>query len=222
MSAETTPPILQVKNLVIDLGAYRKSISFSLEVGSVVWIGGISGSGKTSLLRTLARLQPPAGGEMLLEGESWKAIPPAKWRQRVLYVNQKPVMFQGSVASNLSIPFTLHCRHGSRPNLVEARDMLSELLIANPHEILEREALTLSVGESSRVALVRSILVNPAIILLDEVTASLDADSKDAALSLLKRWLASEQRAIVGVSHDERVKQVLPGVEKPLSELAVA
>jgi putative ABC transport system ATP-binding protein len=213
-----SPPILEADNLVVDLGAYRKSISFSLEAGSVVWIGGVSGSGKTSLLRTLARLQAPISGEMRLEGKPWKLIPPEEWRMKVLYAHQKPVMFQGSVASNLNIPFDLHLRHGRRLDLDEARRMLSELQIANPHEILGRDALTLSVGESSRVALVRSLLVNPTVLLLDEITASLDADSRDAALTLLKRWVCSQSRAIVGASHDEHVKQALPGPEVLLSE----
>jgi putative ABC transport system ATP-binding protein len=219
---EIISAVLEAENLVIDLGAYRKSISFSLEAGSVVWIGGVSGSGKTSLLRTLARLQAPVSGEMRLEGKSWKLVPPEKWRTRVLYAHQKPVMFQASVASNLNMPFSLHCRHGNRLDLEKARIMLAELQIANLRDILDRDALTLSVGESARVALVRCLLVNPAVLLLDEITASLDADSRDAALGLLKRWVASQPRAIVGVSHDEHVKQMLPGPEILLSEPMVS
>ena len=63
------------------------------------------------------------------------------------------------------------------------------------------------------MALVRSLLVNPEVLLIDEITAALDSESRGEVVSLLNEWLASRRRGIVGVSHDDNVKQALNGRE---------
>jgi putative ABC transport system ATP-binding protein len=178
----------------------RRQVSFTLEPGEMIRISGHSGSGKTTLLRTLARLNLPEGGDLLLKGKPWQIIPARAWRTHVAYVNQKPVFFSGTVESNLKRPFELKERKSDQSDIDQAREFLTRLLL--PQNILEQDALTLSVGESSRAALVRTLLVNPLVLLLDEPTAALDSTAKEAVALLLKDWIAAGTRAIVIVSHD--------------------
>jgi putative ABC transport system ATP-binding protein len=213
MVLPSTSPLFEVKDLVFNSrpGHTATRVSFALETGGVAWITAPSGHGKTRLLRTLARLNPMVQGEMILQAESWRSIPAVRWRSRVLYTHQKTVLFRGNVRDNLEKAFSLRARCARTPDMRKAGQELLRLLL--PSDILNRDALTLSVGEASRVALVRSMLVNPEVLLLDELTAALDEKSRDASIELLQEWLAAGRRAIIGVSHDAAVREALRGEE---------
>jgi putative ABC transport system ATP-binding protein len=189
-------------------------LSFRLESGGMTWITGPSGKGKTTVLKALARLTESSQGEVFLEGHSWNDVPPIQWRKRVVYLHQNAVLFRGTVLENFKKAFSLRCRSSERLDLEWARDLLEKLLL--PDDVFERDSHLLSVGEGARVALVRSLLVNPQVLLIDEITAALDSESRGEVVSLLKQWLSSAQRGIVGVSHDDNVKQILTGQEIPL------
>ncbi len=219
MSPLSGSHLLEVRGLVFDSrpGHTTSQVSFVLEAGGFVWINGPSGHGKTTLLRTIARLNAPLQGEMLLEAESWRTIPAADWRSRILYTHQKAVLFRGSVLANLKKAFDLRSRTARAPDIQGAERDLGRLML--PPDILNRDALTLSVGEASRVALVRSMLVNPQILLLDELTAALDEKSRDATIGLIEEWVSAGRRAVVGVSHDAAVRDALGGEEISLEIL---
>ncbi len=211
-------PLLEVNNLIVNLGSKSKWCSFKVNGGELVWVVGPSGAGKTSLLRTLARLNATISGEVILNERDWNQIPAAEWRTKLLYVHQKPVVFPGAVETNLQLPFTLKWRRDSSPDMKLAARLLSDLLL--PDDILTRDACRLSVGESARVALVRSLIVNPEVLLLDEVTASLDPEARSAVSKLLKIWLADDCRCIVATAHDENLRQDIPGLEITLNEMS--
>lgn len=213
MIAEIPEPLLHVENLTVNTGpdGGTVGISFVVRSSEVVWITGPSGAGKTTLLKSVARLLSATADSMRLQGVDWESIPPEQWRCRVQYVHQKVVMFQGTVRSNLSKAFSLSVRHAQEPDMKEAGRLFSRLLL--PENILDRDAFVLSVGEAARVALVRALLVRPRALLVDEPTASLDPDGRDATARLLKEWVSSGERCIVGVSHDERLRRLLPGQE---------
>jgi putative ABC transport system ATP-binding protein len=211
--------LLAAENLAFNSkpGLEPRIISFILKAGDCIWIKGPSGEGKTTLLRTIARFIPPVQGVVRFEGVSWEEIPPARWRCRILYLHQKAVLFPGKVQDNLKRAFNFRIRDSERLDFEQARTELSSLLL--PDDILDRDSLTLSVGEASRVALARALILNPAVLLLDEVTAALDSQSRDAVVSRLREWVESGNRGLVWVAHDDALLKLLPGKEISLDSL---
>lgn len=182
---------------------YFMQASGSLSASETLAVRGSSGSGKSTLLKILARLLPPDTGTMFYKGEAYQKIPPLKWRREIQYLSQKPVVFPGSVEDNFRLPFTLS---SSPAKLDYSREQALSYLeaVGLSAAILEQSASTLSGGEAARIALIRSLLVQPSILLLDEPTAYLDDYSAGQVMQLLKTWLAeNNQRGLVIVSHKQ-------------------
>lgn len=177
----------------------------------ILVLRGPSGSGKSTILRMLARLITADSGEVYLRGIPWLTIPPGSWRRRVQYVSQKPVMFSGTVEENFRLPFSLN---GSK-DAIYFPDFCQKCMDAAglSMDLMNQTAQTLSGGEASRVALVRALLVNPEVLLLDEPSAYLDSDSRARVMGLISRWVKEKVgRAIILVSHNEDDLNYLTGV----------
>jgi putative ABC transport system ATP-binding protein len=178
-----------------------RDLDLEVRQGESVAVTGPSGSGKTALLRALAGLDPLEAGELRLEGrrlEDW-AMP--AWRARVVYLAQRPAMFEGSVEDNLRRPFALRA-HRERPYDPDAAVALLRTL-GRDAGFLGQDAAHLSGGEAQIVALVRALLLTAVVLLLDEATASLDPETARHAAALVAGWRADDpRRACVWVSHD--------------------
>lgn len=181
------------------------SVSFCLEEGTILVIKGPSGSGKTTLLRILARLREWDNGRVTFLGQNWLSFSPQLWRSKINYFAQKPAVFNGTVLDNIKKPYELKIKKGAF-NLREAQDALKELLLSN--NLMQQDAGTLSGGETARMALLRSVLFKPDILLLDEPFASLDENSARAVMAFLKKWVGQEAgRGIIMVNHTEIHKE---------------
>jgi putative ABC transport system ATP-binding protein len=164
---------------------------------------GPSGAGKTLLLRALALLDPFDEGVIQWQGQgiSGHAIP--AYRREVTYFHQRPARFEGSVESNLRQPFSLNVNRGRSFDRERILDLLDGL--GRGPSFLEQSSRDLSGGESQIVALLRALQLGPAVLLLDEPTASLDEGTARAIEGLIGRWLSEKpaQRALLWVSHDQ-------------------
>lgn len=174
-----------------------RDVSASIREPAIVSILGKSGQGKSTLLRIIGRLTAQDQGSVLLDGRKMEQWSPIAWRMRISYVAQTPVMLPGSVEDNLRAASMLHQRPFDRK---QARQWLEQIGL----EYLDwsKPAEQLSGGEKQRLALVRTLLLQPAILLLDEVTSSLDGLSKQAADTLLVDLHANEGTTILWVTHD--------------------
>jgi len=177
------------------------TVSGSVASGNILVVHGYSGSGKSTLLRILARLHPCEGGEAYLEGKSWLHIPATIWRASVHYLAQKPVLFEGSVASNLFKPFETRLLSKKRPAPEAARGYMKKLLLKE--SLWEQDARTLSGGEAARLAFIRALLIDPKVMLLDEPPAALDEESRRALHLALSQWLEGPSRAAIMVTHND-------------------
>lgn len=168
--------------------------------GTSTAILGPPGSGKTLLLRALALLDPLQGGEIRFRGRPVSDHDVPSVRRRVLLIQQRPVMVEGTVRVNLRLPFTLG--EASSDEFDQPRLESCLQAVGRDRFFLDRDVRDLSGGESQLVALLRAIQLDPLMLLLDEPTSSLDAATTEAAERLIKNWKAAdEKRATVVVTH---------------------
>ncbi|KJR98568.1 MAG: ABC transporter [Peptococcaceae bacterium BRH_c4a] len=202
--------IFKFIDITFSIGTERElknPLSGLVNPGEVLVVRGPSGSGKSTLLRVLSRLQTGSGGEAFLEDKSWSGIPGPVWRADVHYLAQKTALFDGTVAENLAKPFETRLTGGRRAfDPSGARELMEKLLLDNA--MWDRDVRTLSGGEASRLAFVRSLAVDPRVLLLDEPTAALDERSREAFYLVLSRWVGQNGRAVLLVSHTEDYKQL--------------
>lgn len=178
-----------------------RGVSFDVAGGDRVALAGPTGSGKTLLLRAIAGLDRVDEGRVELSGRTARQWSPPAFRAQVVYLHQRPALWGGTVEANLEAPFALKTNASRRFDRDRAAALLERL--GRKAAFLEARAANLSGGEAQVVALVRALLVEPRVLLLDEPTASLDRASAARAEALLASWVAEEPgRALIWTSHD--------------------
>jgi ABC-type iron transport system FetAB ATPase subunit len=184
---------IETRDLAVARGGriVLRGIDLCVRAGEVTALVGPSGAGKSSLLRSLVRLDEPAGGLVLVDGQDAAEIPPCELRRRVGLVAQAPVMLPGDVRANLA--------YG-----LDEPAGLGEALAATglADSFLDRDARALSGGEAARVAVARALTRDPRALLLDEPTAALDREAA-APVEALVRSLAARGLGILIVTHDD-------------------
>ncbi len=174
-------------------------LHFTLAPGDRVAITGPSGSGKSVLLRTLALLDAPHGGEIHWQGAPIVTAHIPAYRRQVCYIAQKPAVLDGSVEDNLRYPYSLKVHAKARFEREAVVRLLAKA--GKPASFLDKQASELSGGEAQVMALVRALQLNPQVLLLDEPTAALDPASARQVEDLVDAWFSPE-RALIWVSHD--------------------
>ena len=148
-------------------------LTFAVAPGERVAVRGPSGSGKTLLLRSLAGLEPLEAGRVALLGIDQAQWSMPAYRCRLMLLPQRPSLPEGSVDGVLAAPFSFRAHAGRRYEPAAARAYLER--VGRSSAFLEKETARLSGGEQQLTALLRALLLEPQILLLDEPTASLDA-----------------------------------------------
>lgn len=175
-----------------------QNISFEVRERSCFAVIGPSGAGKSTLLRMLNRLEEPTTGRIFLDGQDITKINVIELRCRVGFVSQTPVVFSGTVEDNLLLPLKIHKRPVK--NVREKIQMLFEI-VGLEQELLSRNAEQLSVGQKQRMAIIRSLMLEPEVILLDEPTANLDSISAQNFLRKVKDVNRQLGLTVVIVTH---------------------
>lgn len=176
-------------------------LTFTVASGERVAVRGPSGSGKTLLLRSLAGLEPLEAGRVALLGVDQSAWSMPAYRRRLMLLPQRPSLPEGPVGRALAAPFAFRAHAGRRYDPSAARAYLER--VGRTTAFLEKETGRLSGGEQQLTALLRVLLLEPQVLLLDEPTASLDADAAEAVEALVAAWLErADDRAYLWTSHD--------------------
>lgn len=188
---------LQDVGLTVSKRTLLAHISFTVAPGEFVTITGPSGSGKSTLLLLLATLLTPTQGQILFSGRPQETYDKTAYRRLVSYCYQQPSLFGETVADNLAFTFQIRQEQVDHDRMVNA---LAEVNL--PDDMLDKPITELSGGEKQRVALIRNLIFTPKVLLLDEITTGLDADSKDTVHQVINNFM-KQGVTIITVTHDE-------------------
>ena len=175
-----------------------EDFSLRVEPGETVALVGPSGAGKSTVFQLLLRFYEPQRGRILLNGVDLQSADPVAIRQRIAIVPQTTVLFSGSAMDNI--------RYG-RPNagdeevLAAARAAIADDFIRRLPEgydtFLGEKGVRLSGGQQQRIAIARAILKNPPVLLLDEATNALDAESERLVQEALEHLMKGRTTIVI-------------------------
>ncbi|MFN6519236.1 MAG: ATP-binding cassette domain-containing protein [Nostoc sp. CreGUA01] len=195
--------ILSVQDLgrIVEQRWIWSHLSFQIFPGERVAVIGASGSGKSLLLRALAGLDPVQAGQIIFQGQSISSHFMPSYRSQIIYLQQRPALWEGTVEENLQRVYQLAVHR----HLIYNRKLILNYLhlLHKTPEFLQRPVIALSGGEAQIVAFLRALQLSPAILLLDEPTASLDPGTAQSLEALVAAWQYEQpQRAYLWTSHD--------------------
>lgn len=193
-------PIISLKQISFKIAQEMilEDITFDIQKGEVLTITGPSGSGKSTLLKLIGSLFSPTEGEIIYKGKELELIDPEIYRKEVSYFFQNASLFDQTVKDNLTFPYFIRDKEADE---IYIKSYLEKVKI--PEAYYNKPVSELSGGEKQRVALVRNLLFQPEVLLLDEVTSSLDANNKAIIHSVLSDLNKEKQVTIVKITHDE-------------------
>lgn len=182
------------------------NISFQAQAGQTVAVVGATGSGKSTLIQLIARLYDPSSGTIKIGGFDLKNLSQKTLQENIAYVLQKPIMFSGSIASNL--------KQGKKDASLQQMQTAAEIAQASEfidkyqdnyqHQVDERSA-NFSGGQKQRLSIARGIIGNPKILILDDSTSALDAKSERLVKEALTTKLKNTTKFIIA----EKISSVI-------------
>lgn len=179
-----------------------KGINGKIQKGTITTIIGPSGSGKSTILSLCNLLSTPTEGEIFIRGKEIREWDVQKLRCYVGIAFQSAPLIKGSALDNLMLPAKLHGRTLAQPKKYMEYVGLSE-------DLLDRPAKELSGGQRQRLSLARTLVNDPSILLLDEVTSALDSISSHEVEELIKKLNHEHGTTILWVTHDlDQAKRV--------------
>lgn len=206
------PQAVCVRGLIKEFGEGEarvrvlRGIDLDIASGELTFLVGASGSGKTTLISIIAGILTPEAGDVHVCGEKLGALKPVQLarfrRENVGFVFQQFNLLPAlTAAENAAVPLLVQ---GMRNHVAvaRARELLARLGL-EAH--LEKFPQQLSGGQQQRIAIARSLIHGPALLVCDEPTASLDAEAGRTAMTLLREAALDPQRAVIVVTHDSRI-----------------
>ena len=207
--------ILEITDLVKTYGSGHTqvkavdNISLKVKEGEIVLIMGPSGSGKTTLLTMAGALLKPTSGRINIHGKdisklSEKQLPNIRLLELGFVFQSFNLLAALTAQENVAVPL-IATRQNKHSALVKSKDALDKLGLSDRLNNLPKN---LSGGEKQRVSIARALVNNPSLILADEPSANLDSKTGHDVMQLLCEIGCKERKAIIIVSHDERIKDI--------------
>jgi ATP-binding cassette subfamily B protein len=183
--AEDLPKIegaVQFKNVSFGyLQRHRvlENVSFTAEPGQVIALLGATGAGKSTIMNLLPRFYDPTKGRVLVDGHDLRSVTLASLRSQMGIVLQETTLFAASIGENIAFsqPDATEADIIAAAQAAQAHDFIAQLPDGYDTHVGERGA-TLSGGQKQRIAIARALLANPAILILDDATASVDTQTE--------------------------------------------
>ena len=173
-----------------------KNICVDIETGDFISIVGSSGSGKSTFLKLCCHLISPTSGNITFKDKSITEYNPVELRKIISYCFQTPYLFGDTVIENINFPFSIR-------NLKSDAKKINELfsMFHIPADFLNKDVKTLSGGEKQRISLIRSLLFEPEILLLDEITSALDVNNAEIVENVIAS-LNKKGMTVLWITHN--------------------
>ena len=176
-----------------------RDVSFEVKPGQVIAIVGASGGGKSTILQLLFRFFDASAGRVTFEGVDVRQLALPELRRALALVAQDPVLFSGTIAENIC--YGLEGAHDATAMERAARDANAhEFIVGFPEgyqTIVGERGVKLSGGQKQRLALARALVTNPRVLVLDEATSNLDAESEAVVQAAISRVMRGRTTVIV-------------------------
>lgn len=177
-----------------------RDVTFEVQPGQRVGVVGHTGSGKSSLVSLIPRFYDPSVGTVRVDGVDVRDYKLHELRRQIAYVLQDTVLFRGTVRDNIAFgrPDAEHDEIVEMAKLANAHEFISEMPQGYDSAVGDR-GLTLSGGQRQRIGIARALIRNSPILILDEPTAALDAESEHLVMSALARLM--RDRTVITIAH---------------------
>lgn len=177
-----------------------KNFNLEIQKGQRIGICGPTGCGKSTIVSLIARFYDPVSGRILIDGKDISAFTLDGLREQIAFVLQDTVLFYGPIRENIAY---------GRPEATE-EEIIDAAKLANIYELIQRlphgletlvgeRGVTLSGGERQRIGIARAVVRNSPILILDEPTSSLDAESEKMVLEALEKLMKG--RTVITIAH---------------------
>ncbi|WP_049722365.1 ABC transporter ATP-binding protein [Gilvimarinus polysaccharolyticus] len=198
--------MIELEDLTVGYFGEKGSVLQNLNIqthSGLVCLLGRNGTGKSTLLRTLAGLQQPLAGQVTIAGQNIHVMNPVERARQVAVVLTERQFGLGLTVED-AVSMGRHPHTGWRGQLNDAdkKHVYNALKITQAQAFAGRYLDDLSDGEKQRVMIARAIAQNPTVMLLDEITAFLDLPGRVASMLLLKQYAAENAATIILSSHD--------------------
>ncbi len=175
-----------------------KGVSLTVPAGRKIALVGPSGAGKSTIAQLLLRYYPVSGGQITIDGQSTQAMNPTALRRNIAVVPQEVMLFGGTILENIAYGKP----NATRAEIREAAQKANALTFIESFPegfdtIVGERGVKLSGGQRQRVAIARAILKDPAILVLDEATSSLDAESEQLVQEALDDLMQNRTTIII-------------------------
>lgn len=181
----------------VDSHPILKSITGSFPEGKITTLVGPSGAGKTTLLKLCNGLISPDAGELYIKGEAVDSFNPVDLRRIVGIALQSAPMVSGTVYENLNLPLELQSKKLPK---AEAEQLLHDVGLEG--DFLDRNVKDLSGGQRQKVSIARTLVNHPEVLLLDEITSSLDRTSLREIEELIVKINKKYGTTIIWITHN--------------------
>ncbi len=194
---------VEFKNVSFSYGtgtSVLSDITFNVEPGKMVALVGGSGSGKTTIINLISRFYDVTGGSITIDGHDIRDVTLASLRKNVVVTQQDIFLFSETIRDNIAYgaPDASREQIESAAKTAQIHDFIMSLPKGYDTWVGER-GVTLSGGEKQRIAIARSLLVNPAVLILDDSTSSVDAETEHLILRAMNKLI--EGRTTFVITH---------------------
>ncbi|WP_164670188.1 phosphate ABC transporter ATP-binding protein [Virgibacillus doumboii] len=174
-----------------------KNITGSIPEGKITTLVGPSGAGKTTLFKLCNGLQSPDSGDIYIKNKHIDSYDPVELRRNVGIALQKATMIGGSVQKNLELPLKLQ---GQELSMERAKELLK--VVGLDEDFLRRNTKDLSGGQQQKLSIARTLVNSPEVLLLDEITSSLDSVSRQDIEELIVEIKRKYGTTILWITHN--------------------